>query len=122
MPEIGVPLPDALDRARHVIEERLHELEDEAKKLRDALARLAHQDGRKPARRASKRAPRGTRQSPLLASIEKHPEYKSSEHATAMKVSPNQVYGLARKLQDEGTITKTAKGTYKAKKATANAS
>jgi hypothetical protein len=119
-------LPDALDRARNVIEERLHELEAETKKLRDALARLAHQDGRKPrskaARRASKRAPRGKRQSQLLASIEDHPEYKPSEHAKAMKVSPNQVYGLASRLQGQGKIAKTAKGTYKAKKSPAKAS
>lgn len=118
-------MPDALDRARHVIEERLHELEDEAKKLRDALARLAHQDGRKPkrkpARPPSKRAPRGQRQKQLLASIEKHPDFKPSEHAKAMKVSPNQVYALARKLQDEGKMAKTAKGTYTIKKSKAKA-
>ena len=94
-------------------------------KLRDALARLAHQDGRKPkskpARRSSKRAPRGQRRTELLASIEKHPEYKPSEHAKAMNVSPNQVYGLVRKLQAERKITKTAKGTYKLKKPTAKA-
>ena len=39
-----------------------------------------------------------------------------------MKVSPNQVYGLASRLQGEGKITKTAKGTYKAKKSPAKAS
>jgi hypothetical protein len=113
-------LLDALDKARHIIEERLHELEDEAKKLRDVLARLAHQDGPKPKKgsgRPTKRAPRGERQRQLLSSIKKHPDYKPSEHAKAMKVSPNQVYGLARKLQDEGKITKTAKGTYKLKEA-----
>lgn len=118
-------MPDALDRARHVIEERLHELEHETKKLRDALARLAHHDGRKPkgqaARRTTKRAPRGERQSQLLASIENHPDYKPSEHAKAMKVSANQVYGLASKLQEEGKIAKTAKGTYKIKKPKAKA-
>ena len=37
-----------------------------------------------------------------------------------MKVSPNQVYGLASKLQEEGKITKTAKGTYKVKKSKAS--
>lgn len=116
---------DALDRARHIIEERLHELEDEAKKLRDALARLAHQDGRKRKKRSgrptTKRAPRGERQRQLLTSIENHPDYKPSEHAKAMKVSPNQVYALARKLHDEGKITKTAKGTYRLKELKARA-
>lgn len=104
-------MSDTLDRARDLIEERLHELQDEAKKLRESLAGLVHLDGRepkKPARRTAKRAPRGERQRQLLASIEKHPEFKPSEHAKAMKVSPNQVYALARKLQDEGKITKTA--------------
>jgi hypothetical protein len=118
-------MPEALDRARSALEDQLHELEAQAKKLRDALGRLGHEDGRKPARkpaaRTSKRAPRGQRQRQLLASIEKHPDYKPSEHAKAMKVSPNQVYGLAKKLQEEGKIVKSAQGTYKAKKSTANA-
>jgi hypothetical protein len=118
-------MPDTIDRVRKIIEDRIHELEDETKKLRESLAALARQDGRKPkakpARRTSKRAPRGKRQAQLLASIERHPEYKPSEHAHAMKVSPNQVYGLARKLQDEGKITKTAKGTYKVKESKAKA-
>ena len=118
-------MSDTLDRARRIIEKRLHELEDEAKKLRESLAGLVHLDGRepktKPARRTAKRAPRGERQRQLLASIEKHPDFKPSEHAKAMKVSPNQVYGLARKLQDDGKITKTAKGTYKIKRTTAKA-
>ena len=118
-------MSDTLDRARHLIEEGLHELEDEAKKLRESLAGLVHLDGRepktKPARRTAKRAPRGERQRQLLASIEKHPDFKPSEHAKAMKVSPNQVYALASKLQDEGKITKTAKGTYKIKRTTAKA-
>ncbi len=118
-------MSDALDRARHFIEERLHELENEAKKLRESLAALGHRDGRdakgKPVRRTTKRAPRGERQRQLLASIEKHPDFKPSEHAKAMKVSPNQVYGLARKLQAEGKIAKTPKGTYKIKAAKAKA-
>ena len=118
-------MSDTLDRARHLIEERLHELQDEAKKLRESLAGLVHLDGRepktKPARRTAKRAPRGERQRQLLASIDKHPDFKPSEHAKAMKVSPSQVYGLARNLQDEGQITKTAKGTYKTKSKTAKA-
>ncbi|MCD6016691.1 MAG: hypothetical protein K0R88_2775 [Solirubrobacterales bacterium] len=38
-----------------------------------------------------------------------------------MKVSANQIYALASKLQDEGRITKTAKGTYKVKQPKAKA-
>jgi hypothetical protein len=118
-------LPEALDRTRRLIEDELHELEAQAKKLRDALTHLGHEDGRKPARksgrRTGKRAPRGQRQRQLLASVEKHPDYKPSEHAKAMKVSANQIYALASKLQDEGRITKTAKGTYKVKQPKAKA-
>jgi hypothetical protein len=113
-------MPEALDRARRAIEDEIHELETQASKLRDALARLAQQDHRrpkaKPPRRSAKRAPRGERQRQLLASIEQHPEYKPSEHAKAMKVSPKQIYPLASKLQGEGKIAKTAKGTYRIKK------
>jgi hypothetical protein len=102
-----------------MIEDELHDLEAQAKRLRDALSHFGHEDGhkptRKPPRRGSKRAPRGQRQRQLLASIEKHPEYKLGEHAKAMKVDPKQVYGLASKLQKEGKITETGKGTYKRK-------
>jgi hypothetical protein len=118
-------MPEALDRARSAIEDQIHELEAQVKKLRDALAGLGHEDGRKPARqpqrRTGKRAPRGQRERQLLASIEKHPDFKPSEHAKAIKVSPNQVYSLANKLQGEGRITKTAKGTYKVAKPRAKA-
>jgi predicted transcriptional regulator of viral defense system len=105
-----------------MIEERLTELEGEAKKLRDALASLGHRDGKpskaQRARRTKKRAKPGQREKQLLASVSKHPEYKPSEHAKAMGVSANQVYSLATKLQKEGKITKTAKGTYKVKQPT----
>lgn len=117
-------MSDVLNRARQIIEQRLHELEGETKKLRDVLAGLGHQDGhrpkREPARRSSARAPRGERQRQLLASIKRHPDYKPAQHAKAMKVSANHVYGLASKLQDAGEITKTAKGSYEIKKAKAS--
>jgi hypothetical protein len=118
-------MPEALDRTRRLIEDELHELEAQAKRLRDVLTHLGREDGRKPARtparRTGKRAPRGQRQRQLLASIEKHPDFKPSEHAKAIKASPNQVYGLATKLQKEGKVTKTAKGTYKVKQPKAKA-
>ena len=113
-------MPDTIDKARHMIEECLAELEDEAKKLRRALASLGHRDGKpskaQPARTTKKRAKPGQREKQLLASLSKHPDYKPSEHAKAMGVSANQVYSLATKLQKEGKLTKTAKGTYKVKK------
>ena len=102
-----------------MIEERLSDLEDEAKKLRGALASLGHRDGKpskaKPAPKAKKRAKPGQREKQLLASVSKHPDYKPSEHAKAIGVSTNQVYSVATKLQKEGKLTKTAKGTYKVK-------
>ncbi len=111
-------MPDTIDTARKFIEEQLAKLEEEAKKLREALASLGGRDG-KPAEalapEAQKRAKPGQREKQLLNSVSKHPDYKPSEHAKAIGVSPNQVYSLARKLQKEGKLTKTAKGTYKVK-------
>jgi sugar-specific transcriptional regulator TrmB len=110
-------MPDTIDKARHMIEERLADLEEEAKKLRHALASLGHRGGKpskaQPTRKTKKRAKSGQREKQLLTSVSKHPDYKPSEHAKAMGVSANQVYSLANKLQKEGKMTKTAKGTYK---------
>ena len=111
-------MPDTIDKARQMIEERLNDLEEEAKKLRDALASLGYRDRKQsktPTRKTTKRAKPGQREKQLLASVSKHPDYKPSEHAKAMGVSANQVYSLATKLQKEGKLTKTAKGTYKVK-------
>jgi len=117
-------MPETIDKARKAIEDGLAELEDEAKKLRDALASLGHRDGKpskaKPAPKARKRAKPGQREQQLLASVTKHPDYKPGEHATAMGVSVNQVYSVATKLQKEGKLTKTAKGTYKVKRPAAS--
>jgi predicted Rossmann fold nucleotide-binding protein DprA/Smf involved in DNA uptake len=113
-------MTNTIDKARRMIEERLAELEDEAKKLGDALVSLGHRHGKsskaQPARKTKKRAKPGQREEQLLASVSKHPDYKPGEHAKAMGVSANQVYSLATRLQKEGKITKTAKGTYKVKK------
>jgi hypothetical protein len=115
-------MPDTIDKARHMIGQRLAELEDEAKKLRHALASLGHRDGKpskaQPARRTKKRAKPGQREKQLLASVSKHPDYKPSEPAQALGVSVNPVDSLATKLQKEGKLTKTAKGTYKVKQPT----
>ena len=116
-------MPDTIGKARKAIEDGLAELEAEAKKLRDALATLGHRDGKsrdsKPAKaptpKPKKRAKPGQREKQLLTSVSKHPDYKPSEHAKTMGVSANQVYSLATKLQKEGKLTKTAKGTYKVK-------
>ncbi len=111
-------MSETIDKARQMIEKRLSELEDEAKKLRDALVGLGHRDGtpsKAPAPKPKKRAKPGQREKQLLASVTKHPDYKPSEHAKAIGVPTNQVYSVATKLQKEGKLTKTAKGTYKVK-------
>ena len=115
-------MPNTIDKARKAIEDGLAELEEEAKKLRDALASLGHRDGKPskaPAPKAKKRAKPGQREKQLLNSVSKHPDYKPGEHAKAIGVSVNQVYALATKLQKEGKLTKTAKGTYKVKETAA---
>lgn len=112
-------MSEAIDKARTAIEDRLHEIRDEEKRLVNALKALggrakktAHLDGgsKKP-RRSRKRAKPGEREKQLLASIKKHPDFKQAEHAKAMGVSSNQVYGLVNKMTKAGTIKKSKEGT-----------
>lgn len=115
-------MSEAIDSARKTIEDRLQELRDEEKRLVDALKalggtakRTAHLDGgsKKP-KRSRKRAKPGEREKQLLASIKKHPDYKQAEHAKAIGISSNQVYGLVNKMTTAGTIKKTKGGTLSA--------
>jgi transcriptional regulator with GAF, ATPase, and Fis domain len=111
---------EAIDRARHAIEDRLKDLREEERRLEQALKHLVGRDGAKPksvraksstARsRTSKRAPRGQREKQLLASIKKHPDYKQADHAKEIGVKPNQVYGLVNKLGKEGKVKKSKDG------------
>ena len=106
-------MPDTIDKARHMIEERLSELEGEAKKLRDALAGLGQRDAKPskaPAPQAKKRAKPGQREKQLLASIKAHPDYKQADHAREIGVKPSQVYGLVTKLSKDGKIRKSKEG------------
>lgn len=102
-------------KARKSIEDRLGELREEEKGLITALKalggrarRTARLDGgsQKP-ERTRKRAKPGEREKQLLASIKKHPNYTQTEHAKAMGIGSNQVYGLVSKLTQAGTIKKS---------------
>jgi len=115
-------LTDVVEQARTSIEGRLSELETEAQRLREALAglggrrRSATSLGGKPKAKSSKRTGRrvgrGQRQEQFLAAVKKSPGAKVPEIAKAIGVSSNQAYGLARRLQDGGQITKRRDGGY----------
>jgi hypothetical protein len=118
-------MPDVVNQARKLIEVRLRELEDEANRLREALSGLSI-DGRTPRRSpgspravsgkaqrgTGKRAPRGQREAQFLAVLQRNPGAKVSEIAREMRVAPNQVYGLARRLQHSRKIAKRRGGGY----------
>jgi predicted Rossmann fold nucleotide-binding protein DprA/Smf involved in DNA uptake len=121
-------MPDVIESARTSIEDRLKEVEAEAARLRQALAGLnpgsanpsrsrERRTTSSTARRTRKagqgvRAPRGQRQAEFLAAIEQKPGMKAPEIAREMGVATNQVYGLARRLQEAGRISKRRGGGY----------
>jgi transcriptional regulator with GAF, ATPase, and Fis domain len=111
---------EAIDRARHAIEDRLKDLREEERRLEQALKHLVGRDGAKPKKgrtkssptraRTRKRAPRGQREKQLLASIKKHPDYKQADHAREIGVKPSQVYGLVNRLSKDGKVKKSKDG------------
>lgn len=111
---------EAIDRARHAIEDRLKDIREEERRLEQALKHLVGRDGAKPKsrraksstvhRRTRKRAPRGQREKQLLDSIRKHPDYKQADHAREIGVEPNQVYGLVNRLSKDGRVKKSKDG------------
>jgi hypothetical protein len=129
-------LPDVLDDARNLIQSRLTDLEVEAKQLERALEGLgdgSSQRHRRPGRpakrvsaeapastkpkpraarkpRGSKRAKRGQRQEELLAAIKKMRGASPAELADAIGIGSNQAYGLIRKAEADGRITKKGQG------------
>ena len=110
---------DAIDKAQSVIQDRLRALTEEEKRLEKALKALVHSDSKKKGQpsatgRTRKRAPRGQREKQLLASIKKHPNYKQTEHAKAIGISSNQVYGLVSKMSKTKQIRKNKDGTLSA--------
>jgi hypothetical protein len=121
-------MPTKLQQARDLLAKRLEELEEEREQLTAAIAQLdeaAKGAGAAPAatpkrrsgrRRATaktttrgtrrKRAPRGERESQLLASIEANPGFRVSEHAREVGVKPQQLYPILNRLTSEDKITK----------------
>lgn len=118
-------MSDVIEQARTSIKSRLRDLESEAARLRKALVGLDSGSMRTTARtgpgasqgrRARKaRAGRGQRQAQFLEALQKNPCAKVQDIAKAIGVSPNQAYGLARRLHDAGQITKRRGGGYAAK-------
>ena len=121
-------MPTKLEQARDLLAKRLEELDGEREQLIAAIAQL---DGaakgssaaapaskrRSSSRRRSssktttrgtrrKRAPRGERESQLLASIEANPGYRVSDHAREVGVKPQQLYPILNRLKSENKITK----------------
>lgn len=118
-------MSDVIDQAASAIKTRLAEIEDERKRLESALSSLKGErrgpgrprgsGGGSRRRNGRKRAPRGERRRQLLTSIQANPNYKASDHAKEIGVSPNQIYGLTTKLVKDGEISKSSKGTFKIK-------
>jgi len=121
-------MPTKLEQARDLLAKRLEELDGEREQLIAAITQL---DGaakgssaaapaskrRNPSSRRSssktttrgtrrKRAPRGERESQLLASIEANPGYRVSDHAREVGVKPQQLYPILNRLKSEKKITK----------------
>lgn len=123
-----VPVPDTIDRAKKLIQDRLQELESEAANLNQTLANLRGGSNRrtkprssgskKQASRKGNRAKRGQRQEQFLKALREQPGARPSEIAAKMGVSQSQIHGLAGRLQKAGEITKSGKG-YKVKKGNA---
>jgi DNA-binding transcriptional ArsR family regulator len=61
-------------------------------------------------RGARTRTRRGQRRDQVLKHLEKNPESRPSEIASAIKASPSQVSSLLRKLRDDKLVTKSGKG------------
>jgi transposase len=102
-----------------MLEARLEELEEETKHLTSSLEGLREESSSRPQRKPSRkgrrgrgkrRAKRGQRKEQFLAAVKKNPGATAAEIAREIGVSPNQAYGLARRLQRDGTIVKSANG------------
>lgn len=124
-------MPNAIDRARSVIQARLAELDAEARDLERALASLGErpaprrrrgrpkQAATAPAkakpraprkRKGAKRAPRGARREQLLAAVKANPGARPSELAGAIGISANQAHSLIAKARADKLLVKKGKG------------
>ena len=127
-------MPTKLEEARSLLVTRLEELDRERQQLLEAIGQLDNlvtekkasggaskrraatrsngADPTKSAKRSStsrKRAPRGEREKQLLMSIKTNPDYRVSEHAREVGVSPQQLYPLLNRLVARDAIEKKDK-------------
>lgn len=126
---------DTVTRAREMITARLSEIDTERARLERALKALEGRSapsataarptgtGSRRGRRGSRRARPGERDDQLLASIQKNPKHRVSDHARELGVSPQQLYPVLRRLQKKSLIKRggrsfVAKGKQKAGAAT----
>lgn len=102
-----------------LLRSRLAAIADEEEQLRRVVEILGSESralspsrGSGGRRRNSKgkRAARGERRSQLLAAIKESPGSSPKDLAELTGMGPTQIYGLARKLQDDGEIKKSGKG------------
>jgi DNA-binding NtrC family response regulator len=120
-------VPDKLTEARALLETRLAELDSEREQLTAAIEQLdgvmkGSGNGSSARRRSStrrggsakrssnggsrKRARRGQREKQLLNSLKAHPDYRVSDHAREVGVSPQQLYPLLNRLVAKDAVVK----------------
>jgi hypothetical protein len=120
-------LPEAIDRARTLIQTRLAELNAEARDLERALASLGERatprrrPGRpkkaattpakaKPRAARKRKSAKGQRREQLLAAVKANPGARPSELARAIGVKPAQAHNLIAKARKEKLLVKKGKG------------
>jgi hypothetical protein len=117
-------MSDKLAEARSLLEKRLAEIDAERDQLNAAIKQLEAVAGassrvaprssrnsssgtrRKRSTGSRKRARRGQREQELLSSIKSHPDYRVSDHARQVGVSPQQLYPLLNRLIAKDAIVK----------------
>lgn len=117
---------DAVQQAKELLRSRLAEIEKERTQLEHALRslgqspstrrgpRAATSPGPRRRRSGGKRARRGQRESEFLAQVESNPGAKISEIAKTMGVAPQQLYPIARRLNESGKVTRKDEGFHPA--------
>jgi hypothetical protein len=121
-------VPEAIDRARALIQTRLTELAAESRDLERALASLGERAAPRrrrgrpkkaaaaPAKakrhtsRKRKLAPRGQRREQLLAAVKANPGARPAEFARAIGVKPAQAHNLIAKARKDKLLVKKGKG------------
>jgi hypothetical protein len=117
-------MSDKLTEARSLLEKRLAEIDAERDQLKAAIKQLEAVAGTssQPASKSSrnsasrtrskgstgsrKRARRGQREKQLLSSIKANPDYRVSDHARQVGVSPQQLYPLLNRLVAKDVVVK----------------